>query len=168
MAKWKKYKRTNNYLQSITQKTKDRATRTPLKTDRELRCSERESSSSSTCYTPRDKSWMGKRSGRCLRQVEHTHGHLWHIYSVTANTWSLACPIKKFCPMHMIKWLVRQWNGTHDIIIIFCIFRINVVSSNPTRAIQHYVIKFVTDLRQVGGFLRVLWFPPVIKLTATI
>ena len=25
---------------------------------------------------------------------------------------------------------------------------------------QHYVIKFVSDLRQVGGFLRVLQFPP--------
>jgi hypothetical protein len=32
-----------------------------------------------------------------------------------------------------------------------------VVSSNPTQAIQHYVIKFVSDLRQVGGFLRVLF-----------
>ena len=32
----------------------------------------------------------------------------------------------------------------------------------------HYVIKFVSDLRQVGGFLRVLRFPPPIKLTATI
>jgi hypothetical protein len=30
------------------------------------------------------------------------------------------------------------------------------------------VIKFVSDLRQVGGFLRVLQFPPPIKLTATI
>ena len=30
------------------------------------------------------------------------------------------------------------------------------------------VIKFVSDLRQVGGFLRVLRFPPPIKLTATI
>ena len=28
---------------------------------------------------------------------------------------------------------------------------INVVSSNPTQGIQHYVIKFVSDLRQVGG-----------------
>ena len=28
-----------------------------------------------------------------------------------------------------------------------------------------YVIKFVSDLRQVGGFLRVLWFPPPMKLT---
>jgi len=28
--------------------------------------------------------------------------------------------------------------------------------------------KFVSDLRQVSGFLRVLQFPPPIKLTATI
>ena len=48
----------------------------------------------------------------------------------------------------------------------------NVVSSNPVHgevdSIQHYVIKFVSDLQQVGGFLRVLRFPPPIKLTATI
>jgi hypothetical protein len=42
----------------------------------------------------------------------------------------------------------------------------DVVSSNPAHGevyyIQHYVIKFVSDLRQVGGFLRVLRFiPPV-------
>ena len=35
-------------------------------------------------------------------------------------------------------------------------------------SIQHHVIKFVSELRQVGGFLRVLRFPPPIKLTATI
>jgi hypothetical protein len=29
----------------------------------------------------------------------------------------------------------------------------------------HYVIKFVSDLRQVGGFLQVLPIPPVINLT---
>ena len=48
----------------------------------------------------------------------------------------------------------------------------NVVRSNPTHgelySIHHYVIKFFSDLRQVGGFLRVLRFPPPIKLTATI
>jgi hypothetical protein len=47
-----------------------------------------------------------------------------------------------------------------------------VVSLNPSNGevyyIQHYVIKFVSDLRQVGGFLRVLRFPPPRKLTATI
>ena len=35
--------------------------------------------------------------------------------------------------------------------------------------IQHYVIQFVSDLRQVGGgFLLVLRFPPPIKLIAKI
>ena len=45
----------------------------------------------------------------------------------------------------------------------------NVVSSNPVHgevySIQLYVIKFVSDLRQVSGFL---WFSPQIKLTAMI
>ena len=35
-------------------------------------------------------------------------------------------------------------------------------------SIQHDVIKFVSDLRQVSGFLQVVRFPPPIKLTATI
>ena len=35
-------------------------------------------------------------------------------------------------------------------------------------SIQHYVINVVSDLRQVGSFLRVLQFPPPIKLTAEI
>ena len=45
-----------------------------------------------------------------------------------------------------------------------------VVSYNPVHGevhtIQHYVIKFVIDLRQVVGVLQVRWFPPSIKLTA--
>jgi hypothetical protein len=44
-----------------------------------------------------------------------------------------------------------------------------VVSSNLAQgevySIHYYVIKFVSDLQQVGGFLR---FPPSIKLTAMI
>jgi hypothetical protein len=35
-------------------------------------------------------------------------------------------------------------------------------------SVQHYVIKFFSDLRHVGGFLRVLRFPSPIKLTSTI
>jgi hypothetical protein len=34
--------------------------------------------------------------------------------------------------------------------------------------VQHYVKKFVRDLRQVGGFLRELRFSPPIKQTNTI
>jgi hypothetical protein len=48
----------------------------------------------------------------------------------------------------------------------------NVVSLNPADgevySIQHYVINFVSDLRQVGGFLCVFRFPSPIKLTAMI
>jgi hypothetical protein len=41
--------------------------------------------------------------------------------------------------------------------------------SGEVYSIQHHdVIKFVSDLRQVGGFLWVLRFPPPIKLTAMI
>ena len=46
-----------------------------------------------------------------------------------------------------------------------------VVSSNSAHgevySIQLYVMKFVSDLQQVGGFLRVFRFPPPIKLTST-
>ena len=45
-----------------------------------------------------------------------------------------------------------------------------VVSSNPVHgemySIQHYVIKYVSDLQQVSGFLRIRRFPPPLKLTA--
>jgi hypothetical protein len=48
----------------------------------------------------------------------------------------------------------------------------NVVSLNLVHgevySIQHYVIKFVSDLWQVSGFLRVLVFPPPVKLIAMI
>jgi hypothetical protein len=47
-----------------------------------------------------------------------------------------------------------------------------VLSLNPAHgkvySIQYYVIKFVSDLRQVGCFLWALQFPPPIKLTTTI
>ena len=46
-----------------------------------------------------------------------------------------------------------------------------VVITNPVHgevySIQIYVIKFLSDLRQVGGFLRILRFPSPIKLTTT-
>ena len=40
--------------------------------------------------------------------------------------------------------------------------------SRSGRGVQQYTIKFVNDLRHVGGFTLVLGFPPPIKLTATI
>jgi len=66
---------------------------------------------------------------------------------------------------------VARGHRGHDRMVVGPITT-KVVSSNPVHgevySIQHYVIKFVSDLRQTGGFLRVLRFPPPIKLTATI
>jgi hypothetical protein len=46
----------------------------------------------------------------------------------------------------------------------------DVVSSNLEQGEVYNIMlmKFVSDLRHVGGFLRVLGFPPPIKLTNTI
>ena len=49
----------------------------------------------------------------------------------------------------------------------------NVVSLKPAHgdvytSIQHFVLKIVSDLKKIDGVLRVLRFPPPIKLTATI
>ena len=46
------------------------------------------------------------------------------------------------------------------------------MSSKPAHgevfSIQHYLIKLIIDLQKAVEFLRVLRFPPSIKLTATI
>jgi len=73
-----------------TYKTKDRVTRTPLKTGAELRCSGRVSSSCSTSGTRRvilvtNPVISEGRTGKCLQQVKHIRGHLWYKYSITVN-----------------------------------------------------------------------------------
>ena len=64
----------------------------------------------------------------------------------------------------MIEWLLDLQLPMQSVPIIT-----NVVSSNLAHGqvylIQHYVKKFVGDVRQASGFLR---FPPSIKLTVTI
>jgi len=56
----------------------------------------------------------------------------------------------------------------HDIAEILLKVALNTITltrSDEMYSIQHYVIKYVSDLWQVGGFLR---FPLPIELTATI
>ena len=48
-----------------------------------------------------------------------------------------------------------------------CIFT-DFVNHFTTVTIEQYVIKFVSDLRQVSGFLCVLWSPQLVKVTAMI
>ena len=66
---------------------------------------------------------------------------------------------------------MQSWSWSYSTSSWICDY-LCIVSSNPTRwgvlDIQHYEIKLVSDLRQVCGFLRVLWFPAPIKLTNSI
>jgi hypothetical protein len=70
-----------------------------------------------------------------------------------------------FIYIHSIFFLTRDRYCRDRMVVRFttaCITN-NDVHSNPAHgemySIQHYMIHFVSDLRQVGGFLRVL--PPV-------
>ena len=69
--------------------------------------------------------------------------------------------------MVVIVWELDLQLAVHSVPIIT-----KVVSSNldhgEVYSIQHYMIKFACDLWQVGSFLRVLRFPPPLKLTTTI
>ena len=47
-------------------------------------------------------------------------------------------------------------------------FFLTFIFHSIPKSVGPYVIKYFSDLRQVGGFLRVLLLPPPIKLTATI
>jgi hypothetical protein len=78
-----------------------------------------------------------------------------------------------------LSTIIQGHRGRHRMVVGFtttCAISAYITSkveiSNPVHdevySIQHYVIKFVSDLRQVGGFLWVLRFPPPMKLTATI
>ena len=82
---------------------------------------------------------------------------------------------KSFSLLGIVSCILYISNVIHSPTVLICILHLEctkVVSYNPVHvyvySIQQYVIKFVRDLRQVGGFLRVLLFPPPIKLSVTI
>ena len=85
---------------------------------------------------------------------------LWFTFLVSSTFQNLRNSVHHYCLPRAITWLIA-----------FPVIT-NVVSSNPADgevySIEHYVIKFVNDLRQVDCFLCVVWFPPPIKLTTTI
>jgi len=70
------------------------------------------------------------------------------------------------------KIAVFQRNELARCIYSHEITNLRKLCSNPAHCevhlMQHYVIKFISGLRQDGGFLRVFRFHPPIKLTATI
>jgi hypothetical protein len=82
----------------------------------------------------------------------------------TLNAWLIDFKLEvTFCSYTFrFRFMPMVFNATfNNISVISC-------HSWEVYSIQHYVIKFVSDLRQVSGFLQVLQFPPPIQLTATI
>jgi len=85
-------------------------------------------------------------------------------------------PINTINKWSWTGWILRGHRGRDRMVVGFtATYVINVYNqwccdfeSRPGRGVQHYEIKFVSDLRQVGGFLRALRFPPPIKLTTII
>ena len=67
--------------------------------------------------------------------------------------------------------VVIVWQLDLQVPVQLLLITTKIVSSNPVHdemySIQHYVIQFVSDLRQVGCFLGVPRFHPPIKLTIT-
>ena len=80
---------------------------------------------------------------------------VWHSYICCTHL--MYCQDRRGRDRMVVGFIITYANSAHH------------VSSNPVHgevySIQHYVIKSISDLRQVGGFLR---FPPPMKLTATI
>ena len=95
---------------------------------------------------------------------------LFQIFNIITDVFFCLTRFKKDGPswtVVMIKWQLDLKLPMQSVPITT-----NVVGSHPAHGavymIQQYVIVFSSDLRQVGGFLRVFRFPPPIKLTATI
>ena len=67
-------------------------------------------------------------------------------------------------------WLYGSWICNY--LCNQCLSPLKLCSRSPFNVrytrFQYYMIKFISDLRQVCGFLWVVRFPPPIKLTATI
>jgi hypothetical protein len=58
-----------------------------------------------------------ERTGKCLRQVEHIRGHLWHRYSITVNQVMVAT-------VQVSKWRlqINQWGSCYSIFSFICMF----------------------------------------------
>ena len=76
---------------------------------------------------------------------------------------------------YIFNYVSSEWYRDclgHDLIVggftTICAISAIATKVGEVYSLQLYVIKFVSDLRQVSGFLRVLWFPSPTKLTATI
>jgi hypothetical protein len=82
-------------------------------------------------------------------------------YIITLHSWNVAQDIVYCCfflSCYLVWFDFWCFDATFSSIL--------AISWRPVLVVeeaQHYVIKFVSDLRQIGGFLQVLRFPPPMK-----
>ena len=82
---------------------------------------------------------------------------LWFVAWGTRHTDSNTHSIFSYLILYTKQWLGPTWSWSYGSWIVQSVpITTKVVSSNPVHgemySIQHYVIKFFSDLRQVGGF----------------
>ena len=97
----------NNVLQNITHKSKNWATRIPLKTRDELKCTGKVSNSASSSGTDHGtlvafRVISHERTWLLLRQTEYIRCHLWYKYSVSSNKKSWRWPYNLLVPSTVI------------------------------------------------------------------
>ena len=93
--------------------------------------------------------------------------HLAPFMSVSRNTYN---PVYFSACMLIFMYLVCPWVivSINITILIYVHITEGVKREWKEKAISSNTSTFVSDLRHVGGFLRVLRFPPPNKLTPTI
>ena len=88
--------------------------------------------------------------------------HEWHDWNVVLSEWYHICGVGRHGRDRMVVGLATAYVSSVT----------KGVGWNPAHrgmhSTQHYVIKFISVLRQVGCFLRVLRLPPPIELITTI
>ena len=118
------------------------------------------------------RNFIKERTTGCSGEIVDLSFGWWTNVSYQANIpW---IHLNSWMPIFVVWWIkgVIVWWLDLQLSVQSVPITTKVVSSNLVHgemySIQYYVIKFVSDLWQVCGFLWVLRFPPPIKLTATI
>ena len=87
----------------------------------------------------------------------------WNIFVSIHTPYSLSLWGRRFPDCMVVRFITTYAISAYH--HLFCEFEYR---TGEVYSIQHYAIKFVSDLLQAGGYLRILRFRPQIKLTATI
>ena len=98
---------------------------------------------------------------------KQTFGRAFTIYLYKLNSYCVDCSLFTMLFVQGAVVVEMVWLLNLQLPMQSVPITTKIMNSNPVHG-EVYSIKFVSDLRQVCGFLWVLRFPPPIKLTATI